>query len=86
MKQGAGRKLDSENHRLQLFEQKISDASPERLLRLGYSITLVDGHAVRDASELEPGQIITTVLASGTAVSQIQHIEAGGEKLDDADS
>ena len=86
LKQGAGRKLDAENHRLQLFEQKISDASPERLLRLGYSITLVDGHAVRDASELAPGQIITTVLASGTAVSQIQHIEAGGEKSDDADS
>ena len=83
LKQATGRMLDTEDHKLQLAEQKISDASPERLLRLGYSITLVDGHAVRSASELRPGQVITTVLASGTVESEIRNIDADSKISDD---
>ena len=83
LKQATGRMLDTEDHKLQLAEQKISDASPERLLRLGYSITLVDGHAVRSASGLRPGQVITTVLASGTVESEIRNIDADSKISDD---
>ena len=83
LKQATGRMLDAEDHKLQLAEQKISDASPERLLRLGYSITLVDGHAVRSASGLRPGQVITTVLASGTVESEIRNIDADSKISDD---
>lgn len=49
--------------------------SPEATLRRGYSITRVDGHAVTSFSQLNKGDIVTTVFADGSAVSQIIDIK-----------
>lgn len=59
------RKLEREEHRLKLMEQQLKAASPEHLLKRGYSITLKDGKAVTDASLLQPGDRLTTLLAHG---------------------
>lgn len=59
------RKLEREEHRLKLMEQQLKAASPEHLLKRGYSITLKDGKAVTDASLLQPGDRLTTRLAHG---------------------
>jgi exodeoxyribonuclease VII large subunit len=61
-----------EQQRLELIQNQLKAASPEHLLKLGYSITLKDGHAVTDASQLQPGDLLTTRLWHGTAVSKVQ--------------
>lgn len=61
-----------QQHRLELIQNQLKAASPEHLLKLGYSITLKDGHAVTDASQLQPGDLLTTRLWHGTAVSKVQ--------------
>ena len=59
------RRLMAEKHRLQLIEEKAKSLDPTLLLKRGYSITLKDGKAVRDASTLHPGDTIETRLANG---------------------
>jgi exodeoxyribonuclease VII large subunit len=54
-----------QQHRIELIGQQLKAASPEHLLKRGYSITLKDGHAVTDASQLHPGDVITTRMYKG---------------------
>ena len=63
--------LDRRRHRLELLAQRIADASPDRLLARGYSLTLKDGRAVRDASALRPGDVLYTRLHQGTVRSVV---------------
>ena len=65
------RRLMAEQHRLQLIEEKTKNLDPALLLKRGYSITLKDGKAVRDASTLNPGDTIETRLANGTLRSTV---------------
>ena len=44
--------LMRQKHQLELLKQRVIDASPERLLERGYSITLHNGKAVKDVSLL----------------------------------
>lgn len=62
----------SENHRLEIANTKLDAASPQHILNLGFSITRINGKAVRDASDLTKGQTIETILQSGKITSIIQ--------------
>jgi exodeoxyribonuclease VII large subunit len=46
--------------------------SPQATLRRGYSITRVNGVVVTKAGDLQPGDEITTTLASGNVVSVVK--------------
>ena len=65
------KKLTSEHHRLQLIEEKAKALDPTLLLARGYSITLKNGKAVRDAHTLQKGDEIETRLAHGTIHSTV---------------
>lgn len=65
------RKLMAEQHRLQLIAQHVDAVNPERMLRLGYSLTYKNGHIVRNANELEAGDEITTRLETGSVTSVV---------------
>ena len=67
------RRMLKEQHRLQLIEEKTKNLDPALLLKRGYSITLKDGKAIRDAGELQSGDTIETRLANGTVVSEIKN-------------
>ncbi len=58
-------RLQREHHRLQLAQSQVEAASPELLLKRGYSLTLKDGKAVTDASALHPGDVLTTRVEKG---------------------
>lgn len=58
-------------HRLELLETRITAADPQRILERGYSLTTLNGRAVRDASQLSEGQCVTTRVAKGTFKSII---------------
>ena len=64
--------LARQRHRLELLQQRIADASPDKLLSRGYSITLKDGKAVTDASSLESGDRLVTRFAKGEARSVVE--------------
>ena len=66
------RRLTSERHRLQLMDEKLKALDPTLLLARGYSITMHNGRAVKDASQLPPGAEIETRLAKGTIHSVIK--------------
>ncbi len=63
--------LLGEKHRLDLLTQRTEAADPNLLLRRGYSITLKNGHTVRDPKQLHRGDEIETRLEKGTIKSII---------------
>jgi len=67
------RRLATEVHRLQLLEEKTKALDPTLLLRRGYSITLKDGHLVRDPQQLNAGDYIETRLEKGTILSVVKN-------------
>ena len=66
------RRLISERHKLELVDEKLRALDPALLLKRGYSITLKDGKAVRDAQALQKGDEIETRLANGTIHSTVK--------------
>ena len=65
-------KMMKETHRLSLLEHRVMAASPEHLLKKGYSITMLNGKAVTDASTLKKGDRIVTMLHRGKIESEIK--------------
>ena len=65
------RKLMTQRHRLEMLEQRIKSQDPALLLKRGYSITLRDGKAVKDAAQLNAGDIIETRFAEGSVTSEV---------------
>ena len=63
--------LTNKTHRLELLQQKLNDALPEKQLARGYSITLKDGKVVKDASALKEGDSLVTMLHQGKIESII---------------
>ena len=55
-------------------EEKLKALDPTLLLARGYSITMHNGRAVKDASQLPPGAEIETRLAKGTIHSVIKSV------------
>lgn len=65
------RTLERHRHRLELLEKSITMAGPDRILRMGYSITTdADGHVIQSANDVAPGTILRTQLAEGVLTSQ----------------
>ncbi len=65
-------RLIRENHRLELLQQHVKMASPEQILKRGYSITLKDGKAVTQASGLNTGDELVTRFWKGEVVSEVK--------------
>ena len=68
----ASQRITNENHRLELFAEKLKALDPTLLLKRGYSITLHNGRAVRDPKTLAPGDEIETRLEKGTLKSVVK--------------
>lgn len=67
--------LSRQRHRLELLQQRLADASPEKMLARGYSLTLKDGKVVKDVSSLREGDEILTRFFRGEATSVIKNYE-----------
>lgn len=61
--------LSRQRHRLELLQQRLADASPEKMLARGYSITLKDGKVVKNGDVLQLSDEIVTRLYQGEIVS-----------------
>ncbi len=58
-------------HRLELMEKSLQSVDPEKILRRGYSITLLDGKVVTSVSNLKPGDRLKSRFADGTVESEV---------------
>lgn len=58
-------RLAREQHRIALLQQQVHSASPELLLKRGYSITLKEGKAVTDPTQVQPGDNLTVRVWKG---------------------
>ena len=65
-------KLMAEQHKLQLLEQRVDGVNPERMLRLGYSLTYKNGYVLRNVNEVKVGDEITTHLEGGIITSVVK--------------
>ena len=65
------RRLETEQHRIQLVSEKLKSLDPTLLLRRGYSITLHNGKVVKDVSVLNTGDELETRLAHGSVRSKV---------------
>lgn len=67
--------LEKNKHRLELSQNTISMADPQKLLEKGYSITYHDGKVLKTCYSVIPGDALVTCLADG----KIQSIVTGQE-------
>lgn len=72
MRQAGEQRMLREKMRLQALEDKVHILSPQNTLRRGYSLTLKDGKAVTNASDLQKGAQITTLFADGEVKSIVE--------------
>lgn len=66
------RLLEREQHKLEMLEQRAKALDPALLLKRGYSITLCNGHLLRNAAEVKPGTELETRLEQGTIISIVK--------------
>lgn len=71
---GIAHRLREERSRQELLRRHVELASPERILKLGFSITRVNGRVVRDVRNLSPGDLMETRLMSGTVRSEVRQV------------
>lgn len=58
-------RMTKEQHMLEQLSLRLKALDPQLLLKRGYSITLLGGHAIRDASQVKAGDTIETIVANG---------------------
>lgn len=71
VKSGVSAFLSERTRSLELTEQFVKMASPEYILRRGYSLTLRAGRILKQAADVEPGEEITTRFADGEVRSRV---------------
>lgn len=65
------RMLEERQRRLEMIATIVKYADPKRVLEQGYSITRLNGKAVKTASLLKPGDCIETEMAQGKVSSEV---------------
>lgn len=68
------KKLTEQKHQLEMWEQKVLDASPEKQLARGYSITIIDGHVVKSIDAIKKGDSLKTILGNGALMSVVEEV------------
>jgi exodeoxyribonuclease VII large subunit len=64
--------LKSRSIELDHFHKQIKNMSPENVLRRGYSITFLNGKAIKNFEDVQPGDSIDTTIFEGNIRSIVQ--------------
>lgn len=67
--------LSNKAKELELSEQFITLASPEYILKKGYSLTIKNGNIVKHASELQVGDLIVSRFSDGETTGKVEAID-----------
>lgn len=66
--------LKTRNTELNNFEKNVVNMSPENVLRRGYSITLLNGKALKSMQQVIRGDILKTVVLDGEITSTVETV------------
>lgn len=66
--------------KLQSLDDKVALLSPRNILNRGYSLTMRSGKFVTEASQLQPGDVITTFFKDGKVTTQVGSIKLDTNK------
>ncbi|HMM12218.1 MAG TPA: exodeoxyribonuclease VII large subunit [Bacteroidales bacterium] len=80
---GCGRLLGVSQQKIDALDNATTNLHPDRLLQKGFSITRLNGTALKGVSNLSKGIIIETQLAKGRITSKIIEIEQYEERTPD---
>lgn len=69
---GSRRIIQDNSQKLKSIDDLLRVLRPENTLKRGYSITRINGKAIKDASSLKAGDIIETTLSNGKLTSRIE--------------
>ncbi len=73
LRQGTRKIIDLADSQFKLIELRVKNADPETALAKGYTLTLdKNGKFVRNASQLKPGDTLTTKFRDGTVESTVR--------------
>jgi exodeoxyribonuclease VII large subunit len=68
-------KMEGENKRLEEYHRLVAYAEPGQILKMGFSISRLDGKALKDVENAAPGSIVETELYRGEFKSKITDIQ-----------
>lgn len=68
------RNLNRAKDKLDIFKKELYQNNPERQLKLGYSIVMMNGSVVKSASQIKKGDILISKLGEGKVQSEAQEI------------
>lgn len=75
-KRALAQRMKLSRRQLDTLSARLDALNPLAVLKRGYSITeRADGHLVRSAAELQPGEEIRTRFAQGTAKSRVEEVQ-----------
>lgn len=72
IKNGVYRLLTQERGKLNLWQKTIELHSPERIFKMGYSLTTVNGKVLRNQADVKEGDVIDTHLQEGVVKSVVK--------------
>ena len=75
--------LAEKNRFIQLTEQFVKMASPEYLLKRGYSLTLKEGKIVKQVTDLQSGDEIVTRFSDGEIRASVTQVQLSAEEIKD---
>lgn len=77
LKRGIRQAVDSSRHQLHSLSSSLNALSPLAVLDRGYSLTkrIVDDQLIRDVKSVAVGDLLSTLLANGSIVSEVRSIE-----------
>lgn len=71
----AARQLQQQEERVSAMKSTLALLGPGATLKRGFSITRLEGKAIRNVGELKPGDLVETQVESGTFLSEVQEVK-----------
>ena len=72
-------KIEKQHQELNYLSSTLNLLSPERLLKRGYTLNLVNDRIIKSSTELKPGDRLKTIFADGYAESDVIKIKPNEE-------
>ena len=69
-------RLYKQRSKLELWEKTIALHSPERIYRMGYTLTTIDGKVVKSIHNVKAGQQLQTHTADGVIQSEVTSLHS----------
>lgn len=66
------KRLQQQQSKLEVWNKTISLHSPERIYRMGYSLTTCHGQVVKSIHDVQKGEVLQTHMADGVITSIVE--------------